>query len=247
MDYNQITKMYYSKWLGINKTLCDVDGIEFIYSPERNLTQFGYSQPFDIYCFYQTNRIIVSYGEKAKEKIEIFKGKLNSHTSVDELKKEIIDVYGVIPHHNIKFFFNSLPRENKIARTLTLDDYNPYRDFFKKCNPSCGNTDWVQDYFCEMISDRVCVGVFVEGMIVSCTDSPGMPYMQDQVQEIGVNTLSDYRGKGYASAACILCAKNIIDNGKCPLWSTDTNNTVSERLAYKVGFIRFADVLTITI
>ncbi len=247
MNYNQITELYYTKWLGINKILSAVKGIEFIYSTERNASQYGYSKPFDIYCLYQTNRIIVSYGEKAKDKIVSLKDKIYFPVSADEFKATLKDVYGVVPYHNIKFIFNNLPPESKIARTLITDNYIAYLDFFRKTNPGCINTDWVRVYFDEMVANRLCVGVFAEDILVSCTDVPGMPYIQDEVQEIGINTLYDYRGKGYASAACILCAKHIIENGKCPQWSTGMNNIASEKLAYKVGFTRYADVLTVTL
>ena len=76
---------------------------------------------------------------------------------------------------------------------------------------------------------------------------PDMPYMQDKVQEIGINTLSEYRCKGYAKSVTLSCIKAIIEKGKCPLWSCSTHNTASERLAYSVGFRKLADVLTLGI
>ena len=44
-----------------------------------------------------------------------------------------------------------------------------------------------------MVGEKLCWGLFVEDRLVSCTDAPGMPYMQEDVQEIGVNTLGPYR------------------------------------------------------
>ncbi len=71
--------------------------------------------------------------------------------------------------------------------------------------------------------------------------------MPDEVQEIGINTLSDYRGKGYATVLCQSCANEIIKNGKVPQWSTAIDNVVSQKLAERVGFVKLADVITVTI
>jgi len=247
MNYQKITEAYYSKWIGMNKSILNFEGAHFIYSPERNVAQYGYLQPMDLYCFHQSGRIIISYGDRAVEKAGALKREINAFISVDELKSALLDTYGVIPKHNIKFAFEDLPMQDGNARTLTSDDYSTYLAFLKKNNPGCENTDWVREYFDEMVINKTCVGVFENNILASCTDAPGMPYMQDKVQEIGINTSLEYRGKGYAAAACILCAKNIIISGKCPQWSTDINNIASEKLAYKTGFARFADVLNITL
>jgi len=246
MNFLKITEDYYSQWLGTD-ALSAINEIQFIYSQERNAVQYGYSKSFDIYCFYQAGKTVISYGDKAREKIHCLRDKVKAHSSLSELKAALCEVYNASPNHNVKFVFDKLQTVNGIARTLCTDNYPAYLDFFKRNNPGCKNTDWVNDYFNEMITNKLCVGIYEDDILVSCTDAPGMPYMSDKVQEVGINTLPYYRGKGYASAACSLCTRNIIESGKCPQWSTEINNTASEKLAYKVGFIRYADVLTVTI
>ena len=98
-----------------------------------------------------------------------------------------------------------------------------------------------------MVQYGLCVGIFENSKLVSCSDAPGMPYMQETVQEIGVNTLPEYRGRGYASEVCIKCVKSIIKLGKCPIWSTDIDNAASQKLADKVGFVKFAETLAMTL
>ena len=88
--------------------------------------------------------------------------------------------------------------------------------------------------------------MFADDRLVSCTDVPGMPYMVGDVQEIGINTLHEYRGRGYASAACIKCIQEILNHHKVPLWSTTIGNTASRKLSEKIGFTEFAEVIYIT-
>ena len=87
----------------------------------------------------------------------------------------------------------------------------------KKCNPKCSNIDWLQAYFEEMICGKLCSGAYEGSILVSCADAPGMPYMSDEVQEIGINTLPDYRGKGYATIACQSSINEMLKNGELGL------------------------------
>mgnify|MGYP005807997097 CR=1 FL=1 len=62
MNHKQITEKYYSKWIGQENILeSESYGVKFLYSRERNNTQYGYSKPFDLYIFIQDSRIIFSY------------------------------------------------------------------------------------------------------------------------------------------------------------------------------------------
>ena len=85
------------------------------------------------------------------------------------------------------------------------------------------------------------------GLLFVPSATTAMPYMENEVQEIGINTISDFRGKCCAVQSAIVCAENIIKSGKCPQWSCSADNTASSRLAEKVGFTKLSDVLTLTI
>ena len=93
----------------------------------------------------------------------------------------------------------------------------------------------------------LCCGVFMDGLLVSCTDMPIMPYMQESIREIGINTLAAYRGRGCAKAACLQCIHEVLSRGKCPIWSAEAENTASLRLAESVGFVRLGDSYSISL
>ena len=242
------TLEYYSMWLGENRVLLqNVDEIKYIYSEERNKIQYGYGQPFDIYIFVMVDKIIVSYGDKAKPQIGILKASVGAFKTVEDLKATLKTIYGKAVGHNIKYVFNGKKTDDCSAKVLCKNDYEEYENFFKNANPKCSNLDWLQAYFEEMIQGNLCVGAYEGSMLVSCTDAPGMPYMSDEVQEIGINTLPDYRGRGYATIACQGSVNEILKNGKVPQWSTSITNIASQKLAEKLGFIKLGDVITITI
>lgn len=246
MNYRLLTDQYYSQCLGQPDILYNAEnGIHFVYSSERNTIQYGYSAQFDLYAFCQEERIIISYGDRAKEKIDILKE--TATLNFGDFKKTVSAVFKKAVNHNIKYYLQQLNNYNPIAKELSKSEFPQYLTFFKGTNSSCKNTDWLAEYFEEMTADHLCCGVFENGILTSCTDAPSMPYMADQTQEVGINTLPKYRSKGYAAAACVLCAENIIKNGKCPQWSTAFDNMASQRLSEKVGFVKIADVLTLTI
>lgn len=248
MDFSIKTNEYYSKWLGLDGILNEkFNGVKFIYSSERNKIQNGYTQQFDLLIFYQPDKIIFSYGNKSLEQIDKIKQQIKTVVSLDYLKQVITQEFGDYFKHNIKYIFEKVPQRSVISRPLEKAEYPKYHEFFIKNNPKCKNTEWLIEYFNGMVSEHLCCGVFVDGILVSCSDAPSMPYMQNDVQEIGINTLNQYKGKGYATDSCITCVNEIIRNGKCPQWSTSINNIASQKLAVRVGFVKLADVISVSL
>ncbi|WP_124099008.1 GNAT family N-acetyltransferase [Ruminococcus sp. Marseille-P6503] len=246
MDFLTLTNSYYSEWLGQENILNeDFSGVRYVYSEERNRVQTGYPKAFDLYVFCQQNRAVISYGDKMLDKIEICKAKIKSSIPICDLKEILFQIFGTAAGHNVKYVFGKPISKEFVSKPLVMTQYEEYLNFFKKNNPECRNTDWLKDYFADMVDRNLCCGYFINGELVSCTDVPDMPYMAQTVQEIGVNTLSGFRGKGYAADVCTSCIKSIIQSKKCPLWSTKAENIASQKLAEKIGFIKLADVLVL--
>ncbi|QSX07242.1 GNAT family N-acetyltransferase [Sedimentibacter sp. zth1] len=248
MDYLTKTNEYYSKWIGKDNILNNnFKGVKFIYSSERNKIQHGYGKQLDLYIFSQSDKIIVSYGNKLIDEIKEVQKYFESIMPIDRVLIIIKQLFGDCFNHDIKYVFNQIPNQKLNSRPLIDEEYLQYLEFFIKNNPNCENTDWIKEYFIKMVNEHLCYGLFVNNTLISCSDAPDMPYMQECVQEIGINTLEEYIGNGYATDVCITCAKEIIKNEKCPLWSTSADNIASQKLAEKVGFIKFADAITVTV
>ena len=147
------TLEYYSKWLGEEGILTqNFDGIKYVYHKERNEAQYGYGQPFDIYIFVMADKIIVSYGDKAKPKIGILRDSVNAFKSIEELKATLKTIYCKDVGHNIKYVFNGKKTDDCSAKVLGKNDYKEYENFFKNANPKGSNLDGLQAYFEEMIN-----------------------------------------------------------------------------------------------
>ena len=247
MDFLNVTKRYYNAWLGA-PTLADAPfGVIPIYSAERNKIQEGYGAPFDLYVLLRDGRISCSYGDKLSERADTLAKHLSPDDTAEQAAEKIRSLLNCEVSHNIKYFLERMPEPSDNARPLSAEDYPCYREFFLQMNPGADVDGWLKDYFDGMVSEQLCCGVFIEGKLVSCTDAPSVPYLSGEVCEIGINTLPEYRGRGYAAGACALAMHNSVLGGKCPIWSTGADNTASQRLAEKLGFRKFADLLTVTL
>lgn len=241
------TLAYYSLWIGQeNILLQNKKGIEFLYSEERNKTQQGYGVPFDIYIFKSPERTVISYGSNAKQYISTFADNLDENMTIDEIGNIAERIFHVKPVRNIKYVYSRQINLNTSAVTLTASDFHKYKEFFEKCQHVTAG-DWLYDYFIGMAEKRLCCGFYLDNTLVSCTDAPDMPYMNDKIAEIGVNTLPDFYGKGFATECCKKCISNILENDLCPIWSTSSDNLASQALAEKIGFEKVADVITLTL
>jgi len=241
------TLSYYETWLGKQGCLANGKSNQLIYTSERNVAQAGHSTHKDIYVWVEPGRVVVSYGDAAKAKISALE---NLNGDVFKIAETLHELFGSKPTHAVKYFYQevsdiSAPRD-AFAITLTANDYADFETFWLSCFPN-NKGDWLQEYFEDMVKYEFCVGVYADGVLASCTDAATMPYMVDQLQEIGINTLEKYRGKGYAAIACHGAAVNILRGGRYPIWSHSYTNVASQHIAQKLGFVKLADVLTLTV
>lgn len=246
MNYNEITGRFYDKWLGREGMFSGGNGVEFLYSDERNLKQYGYPDKFDVFALLRPGRAVISYGDAAADRINDVKAALGEGFSVEELKNVLEGVYGIKPAHSVKFVYVGGRDIPTTARALAAGDEEKYVEFFRDAHPN-GETDWIYEYFDEMAEEGGTFCAWADGKIVSCADSPGMPYMQDEVQEIGVATLPEYRRRGFALDACAAAANKHISAGKCPVWSASWDNFASHALAERVGFEKYADAVMVSL
>lgn len=246
MNYYDITVRFYDRWLGVDGAFTGNAGVRFVYSAERNVKQYGYPCVFDVFALVKGDEAVISYGDGATDRIDALRSELGDAAGVEELKAALEKVYGVKAAHSVKFVYTGGCDAETTARPLAAEDMEAYIDFFAAAHPG-SETDWIREYFDEMVDDGGTFCVFDGGRIVSVADAPGMPYMADETQEIGVATRLECRRRGFALDACAAAAKRHVANGKCPIWSAAWDNFASHRLAERVGFEKFADAVMLSL
>jgi hypothetical protein len=77
-------------------------------------------------------------------------------------------------------------------------------------------------------------GAVVDGQVVSMAVAESA---FGRYAELGVHTLTEWRGRGFATAAASLVASNLQRAGRIPVWCTGEDNLTSQRVAQKLGFV----------
>ena len=63
--------------------------------------------------------------------------------------------------------------------------------------------------------------------------------------DIGIETVSDFRQMGLGLAAAEKMIQFCFEQHKRPVWSCDVNNTASQKIAEKLGFVKQSEYITI--
>ena len=246
LDIGKVTNEYYSQFLGIDEIVLN-NRVNTVFYKERDIILKGYSYSMDICVLVIDETIYISYGTKAKDIIGELTAQLQNKKDAEEVKNTLEKISGSKVKHSIKYIYKNIVDTKSGAVKLDKDHYHLFLKFFKENNPDVKDCSWLEEYFLELAKKGFCYGVIIDGKLVSAADAPSMPYMAESVQEIGIYTLKDYQGRGYASMACAAMIKYLLSKNICPLWSVDIKNIASDRLAVKTGFEKYCDVLTVDI
>jgi RimJ/RimL family protein N-acetyltransferase len=113
------------------------------------------------------------------------------------------------------------------VRQLTIADL----DLLNTAPAELQGTFWNSNR--DLLENSFAAGAIIGGRLVAtaCCSSLTCRYA-----DIGVNTLPEYRNRGFATAAASLTARAIHDAGRTPVWSTGGHNLTSQRIAAKLGF-----------
>jgi RimJ/RimL family protein N-acetyltransferase len=76
--------------------------------------------------------------------------------------------------------------------------------------------------------------ILLDGDVVVCEAASGAP--TQGLIEMGVRTAEEYRGRGFATVACIQLIENCEERGYNTWWDCAKQNTASVRLANKLGY-----------
>ena len=132
---------------------------------------------------------------------------------------------------------------------LNYSQYEVFYNYRKAVNPFLysflGVPKWTEQDFAEMVDSNVHFCVIDDSKIVCATESEAIPNKPESVINLGVNTLAEYRRKGYASSACMAFIQHQVGQGALPVWQCDFDNYISQALAQKLGFRYLGNVFFI--
>ncbi len=96
----------------------------------------------------------------------------------------------------------------------------------------------------KLLAEGVTAGALVEGQLVarahtSCHSA--------RYADVAIATREEWRGHGLATATAGLVCERVQRDGRIPIWSTDSDNRASRRVAEKLGFVEWSRVTYISV
>ncbi len=111
-------------------------------------------------------------------------------------------------------------------------------DLYPECDPNCLAKDIQRN-----IKDGLAFRVFQKGKLVSVSEAPAIGHMQDLIEEVGVDTLPEYQGRGYGKAVISAMTEEILNIGRIPIYRCSSKNEASIRLTKAIGYEKYADII----
>jgi len=118
--------------------------------------------------------------------------------------------------------------ENHAVRQLTLVDL----ELLKSAPPEVRGSGFGGPG--GLLSDGIVACAVVSGRIVCIAHTSAR---SERHADIGVFTMVDRQGRGFATAAAAIVARRVQEAGQIPVWSAGEDNTASLRVAQKLGFV----------
>lgn len=237
MDIAKLTNEYYSKLC-----CCNIDsisnGVHFIESDNRNEVMLGFDRKFTIYVYSSTDKIIIAYSPKYHDEFEEIK-KTTKFTNIIDL---LFVRFPKLVTRKLFMYVGNKDIDTTGSFKMKEQHYPYYEKFFLTLHPNINISDgWLKEYYNDKAKKGYMFGYFENDLLVSFSDAPDMPYMNDVIQHTGIATLKEYRYKGYAKRTSYFAAQELIKSGVCPQWETDKSNIASINLAKSIGYVEVAD------
>jgi RimJ/RimL family protein N-acetyltransferase len=245
LHYTQ-TKKYYASWLDVPLEHLDKKGIFLIETEKRKIYPKGHPKNLEMYCVAFDDSIFISYSKELNEKVNLrncFDDIVDKNIAIDKLTA----LFGEQLKHRKAHYFTSLPENIDFSKVVVMkkENYEDYLQFFLKQNPKASPEGWLYEYFIKIVENKRCFGVYEEDILVCATGAPDIPFLEGIITEPGIDTLKDYRNKGYALAACAKYIEVALNKNETPIWTCWHSNIASIKLAEKLGYKWFCDLFTV--
>ncbi len=161
---------------------------------------------------------------------DLFKNSLiKSSDKLESIENNIVELNTRV---NFKFNLDKYLKfkENNIKKDLSINRAN--REVFTEMKGSVVPSNFWDNAedFCE---NGVGFSLFVNNKLVTTAYSA---YIHDNELELGMETIPEFRGNGFAQYTCSALIDYCIENNFEPIWACRLENIGSYKLAVKLGF-----------
>jgi hypothetical protein len=244
---NQLIAEYFGKYLDIDLTN-SASSVALAVTHRRNAPERGWGYTIPVWIFKLGDRIVISTCEMQAACATNMVPQLCTITSQSLPISELLNL---IHHHfpqlrrRHDFVYTCItaslrPFNSSAVRMLTAADIAAFislsKILYPKIDIACETADITRN-----ITDGIAFGAFAESMMVTRSYAPHIAHLQDSVEELGIDTLDQFRGRGYGKAALFETTRAVLDLHRVPIYRTAAGNLAAQRIAEAVGYSKFAD------
>ena len=252
-DFLQTTKQYYANRLSVPVSQLNKMGIYCCYAPTRD-KEIDIRFRADFYGFLSGGTAVLTYGERIQDKADRLRQYFEESRSLETFRDVLLREMGIELQHEYAYYFDRLPTgvDTSQVKNLYVDDVSAFGEFMQVLNPemSARNKIYMVDYFLHEMVDAPhrAFGIYVDDELVSVANTVTVPHVTEEVAvEVDVVTVPDYRGRGYATMVVVALLQEMVEEERVPIVSCLSTNVASQQLAEKVGFVKFADVISFSL
>lgn len=89
----------------------------------------------------------------------------------------------------------------------------------------------------QMLREGMAAGAVIDGRLVAMVHTAARTR---RYADLSAETLAEWRGRSFATAAASIVAHRVQEAGQTPVWSAAEDNWASQRVAQKLGFVEAA-------
>lgn len=239
---------YFGRYLGVDLAASTPHELVVAFTPRRDAPECGWGYTVPVWLFRTEHLLVISASATRADEVEQLAGALrtsasswNTHAEVVRLAESLLP--NLRPrHHFVYTSTNALltPYTSSGVRRLKSDDVDEFirlsATIYPDIDIECETSDILRN-----IADGIAFGAFEHMMMVTRSYAPHIAHMQDEVEEIGIDTLTEFRGKGYGKAALFGTTQAVLARARVPIYRTAAGNKRAQWIAEAVGYRKMAD------
>ena len=242
-------RSYFEAWLNIPlEQMLPARGIVLFSHEERRYKPEGGMLYLPVCAFETEGALFISCIPEWENELSGLLMGVTVSEAITKMNSYLNEKECVVCDYHMFYGLESLNAQIDSTKAVALDNthYEKYLAFYKEKSPTIAALisphEWMEKDYQERTERKILYGILEDNKIVSVTDSETIPNKPEKMIHIGIDTLQQYRRKGYAAMACAAFIENHLRRGSMPVWECGINNTASRNLAEKLGFHHLGNV-----
>jgi len=196
-----------------------------IVGSEKREIRFAKGSPLAVYAIAKASGTVLSVRPRIRDAVNAIVGKMGAC----ELSDTVCDAIEAVvkPLVDVKFWFKGRRlycepgsfTDLRSGEVRVVTDYDEHAMMLHQ--------KWGGEVFGQIVDEKVAAWAAVKPL-------------SDVAWDLSIETLPEYRGRGYAKSVVSAAVKYIFENDRLAAWGTDRDNIASLRTAWAVGFVDYA-------